>query len=260
MTINQRSLIVKAAFASGAGAVAGGAALIAAAAARGGSYPGGTAAFVLSSAGPMVAALCGLALGGALALKASRSGSIELFFLGVWALALCLGLAAPVSAWLAARGATWTGLAVLERARVFGWSLAAFAPFAGGLFAAGLGPSRDGAALGVAASASLLFSVVFPLNYELVDGFVVASVGYGRLALLLKACFWCLTASCYLSAWFDSRDKTFLGAGAGISAAMAGAWLLGSEPGPIGLALGTALAAGGAGYHARTLYRHYLWR
>lgn len=260
MTINQRSLCVKASFAVGIGMAAVAAALIAAASARGEPYPGGLAAFALSSAGPMAAAICGLGLGGVLALKASRSGSIELFFLSFWCLSLSLGLAAPVSAWLSARGAAWAFLAVLERARVFSWALAAFIPFAGGLFAAGLGSSRDGVAFGVAAVVSLLFAVVFPLNYDLAGGLVVASVGYARLALVIKACFWCLAASCYLSAWFDSRDKIFLTAGAGITAAMIGAWLLGSGPGLIGLATGTLLVAGGAGLHAWTLYRHYLWR
>lgn len=260
MTINQRSLCVKASFAAGVGALVGAAALVSAAAARGGSYPGGAAAFALSSAGPLAAAACGLGLGGVLALKASRSGSIELFFLSFWCLSLSLGLAAPVSAWLSAHGAAWAVLAVLERARVFSWALSAFFPFAGGLFAAGLNPTRDGAALGVAALVSLLFSAVFPLNYDLAGGIVLASVGYTRLALVIKVCFWCLSASCYLSAWFDSRDKAFLIAGAGISAAMVGTWLLGSWPGPIGLAMGSALAVGGAGLHARTLYRHYLWR
>lgn len=260
MTINQRSLCVKASFAAGIGAAGGAAALVSAAAARGGTYPGGAAAFALSSAGPLAAALCGLGLGGILALKASRSGSIELFFLSFWCLSLSLGLAAPVSAWLSAHGAAWAVLAVLERARVFSWALSAFFPFAGGLFAAGLSPTRDGAALGVAALVSLLFSVIFPLNYDLAGGIVIASVGYARLALVIKVCFWCLSASCYLSAWFDSRDKAFLIAGAGISAAMVGTWLLGSGPGPIGLAMGSALAVGGAGLHARTLYRHYLWR
>jgi hypothetical protein len=260
MTINQRSLCVKASFAAGIGVAGGAAALVSAAAARGGAYPGGAAAFALSSAGPLVAAICGLGLGGILALKASRSGSIELFFLSFWCLSLSLGLAAPVSAWLSAHGAAWAVLAFLERARVFSWALSAFFPFAGGLFAAGLSPTRDGAVLGVAALVSLLFSVIFPLNYDLAGGIVIASVGYTRLALVIKVCFWCLSASCYLSAWFDSRDKAFLVAGAGISAAMVGTWLLGSGPGPIGLAMGSVLAVGGAGLHARTLYRHYLWR
>ncbi len=206
------------------------------------------------------AAIAALVLLGLIAFKAARSASLEIFFFSLWCFALCLELGAPLAYFLSAGGEGMAFVSFALRAGLFGRYLSFAALFSGSLFPAGLRSERALALFWISLLGAMFFSSIHPLNQGTSGSLVTVEVGYGLIVGFMEIGLALLAAVNYCIAWRENRDKTFLKAGIGAAACMAGAALIRASTSlPMALMV-IFLISLGSWTHLRSLYAYYLWR
>lgn len=224
------------------------------------AFPAGQRTFWLALVAAFACGIQGVAALSALAFRAGKSASIELFYLALFSLGLSLEFGRAVVPWLTANGVGLSTMGLVTRVVLFGRYVSILALFMGSLFAIGLQQERLDFTLGAALLVAAFFTSIHPLNTAVMGPSLVVELGYARLVGMFESLLLGISFINYLVAWKERRDRSFLLAGLGIGACAAAAYMLRGTPSPWAYLALVPLLLGGSWLHIKSLYAHYLWR